>query len=276
MSATIEDVRQFWEENPLFTGESKHEINSKEFFEEHRQVYLDDVFAGKFNDEIFIPPLDNAVVLDLGCGVGFWTIEIQKRRKHKEFHSCDLTEAALEATKKRLEIYSCSSILAQQNAEKLTYNSDTFDFINCQGVIHHTVNPDKAISEIARVLKPGGKASLSVYYKNFFLRNWKTLRFFGKFLGSRGAKLEGRGRESIFNKEDSNEITRLYDGDKNPIGISYSKKEFRTALKPYFNIEREFLYFFPARSLPFKIPKFMHRFLAKYFGFMIHVNLVKK
>jgi len=276
MSATIEDVKSFWEENPLFSGESEHPVNSKAFFEEHRQVYMDDVFAGKFEDEKFIPKLDGARVLDLGCGVGFWTIEIQKRRNVSEFFSGDLTQAALDATQKRLDIYDCKSSLSQQNAESLSYDSNFFDHVNCQGVIHHTVNPDKAIEEIARVLKSGGQASISVYYKNFFIRNWKSIRFFGKFLNKKGAKLKGRGRESIFGKEDTDEITRMYDGDKNPIGISYSKKELNSALEKYFKIEKTFLYFFPARSLPFKIPKYLHRFLAKYFGFMIHANLIKK
>ncbi|MEM7161485.1 MAG: class I SAM-dependent methyltransferase [Bacteroidota bacterium] len=276
MNAKIEDVQNFWENNPLFTGESQFEANSRAFFEEHRKVYLEDVFAGKFEDNKFIPNLENKVCLDLGCGVGFWTVEIQKRRKTGEFFSADLTKAAIDATKKRLDFYDLHSHLSQQNAEKLNFETACFDFVNCQGVIHHTVNPNKAIEEIARVLKKGGEASISVYYKNFFLRNWKSFGKIGKLLSKRGAKLEGRGREDIFKEDNTDEITRLYDGKDNPIGISYSKRELFDALTPYFEIERTFLYFFPARSLPFKIPKFFHRILAKYFGFMIHANLIKK
>ena len=55
MGKTIKDVKEFWERNPLFTGESKFEAGSKEFFEHHKKVYYDDVFAGKFKDEKFIP-----------------------------------------------------------------------------------------------------------------------------------------------------------------------------------------------------------------------------
>ena len=276
MNATIEDVKKFWENNPLFTDESEHPVNSKAFFEEHRSVYMQDVFAGKFDDEKFIPRLDNARVLDLGCGVGFWTIEIQKRRNTGDFYSADLTEAALEATAKRLQLYNCQSNLSIQNAEDLKFEDGYFDFVNCQGVIHHTVNPQRAINEIARVLKKGGKASISVYYRNFVLRNWSIFRGIARLLGNIGAKLKGRGRESIYLEEDKDEIIRLYDGQDNPIGISYSKKELRAALEEYFEIDTWFLYFFPARTLPFKLPKSIHRLLAKYFGFMIHVNLIKK
>jgi len=274
---TIEDVKSFWQNNPLFTGESSHEPGSKEFFEEHKEVYYDDVFAGEFEANRFLPDdLSESKCLDLGCGVGFWTIEIQKQRPAKSFYSADLTEAAIETTKQRLEIYELHSELSVQNAEQLQYEDNSFDFVNCQGVIHHTVNPENAFREIGRVLRPGGKASLSVYYKNFFLRNWKLLGFVGKILFKFGAKLKGRGRESIFNENDVNQITRLYDGDENPIGISYSKEELYDIVIRDFEIEKMFLYFFPARALPFNVPKSMHKFMAKYFGFMIHLNLVKK
>lgn len=80
MNKNINDVKEFWENNPLFSGESNFEVGSNEFFEEHRKVYLEDVFANNFEDKKFIPKLDEkAKVLDLGCGVGFWTIEMLKR-----------------------------------------------------------------------------------------------------------------------------------------------------------------------------------------------------
>lgn len=91
-----------------------------------------------------------------------------------------------------------------------------------------------------------------------------------------GAKLKGRGRESIFLQDDANEITRLYYGDKNPIGKSYTKKEILGMVDEYFIVDKVFLEFFPARSLPFKIPKFLHRFLYRNCGFMIFLNLRRK
>ena len=51
----IEDVKSFWDSNPLWTGESKFESGSLEFFEEHRKVYIDDCFGGSF-DIRFLPP----------------------------------------------------------------------------------------------------------------------------------------------------------------------------------------------------------------------------
>jgi ubiquinone/menaquinone biosynthesis C-methylase UbiE len=273
---SIKEVYDFWNNNPLFSGESKYETGTKEFFEEHRDIAIRDNCAGKFK-EAFIPKdLSKAKVLDLGCGIGFWTIEIQLRRKCKEFYSADLTQNALELTKKRLDIYGLKSNLSIQNAESMTYDSEFFDHINCQGVIHHTPDTEAAIKEIARVLKVNGTASISVYYKNFLLRNWNSLFFIGKILGKSGGKLSGRGRENIYNIKDTEEIVRLYDGFDNPIGKSYTKKQIIKMVEPYFVVEKTFLVFFPSRTLPFKLPKSIHLILEKYFGFMIHLNLIKK
>lgn len=277
MNKDIDAVKDFWERNPLFAGESKYQPGTKDFFEEHRKVYLEDVFANNFNKNLFIPDLPiDAKVLDLGCGVGFWTIEMIKIGGYKNMYSADLTQAALDNVVKRLEIYGLTSNLSIQNVESMTFENKLFTHINCQGVIHHTPNTHKAIQEISRILKPEGTAYISVYHKNIFLRNWGWIKLTGKVLSKLGAKLKGRGREKIFECDDTDEITRLYDGDKNPIGKSYSEDEIIEMVSPYFDVEKTFHSFFPARTLPFKIPNALHKFLSRNAGFMLHLNLRKK
>lgn len=272
---TIDDVKSFWESSPLWTGESEHEKGSKAFFDEHREVYIADCFGGKFDDR-FLPGGGNrqARVLDLGCGIGFWTVEFGLLG-YENLSSADLTAAALELAKNRCDVYGVKSNFSQQNAESMTFEDGSFDHVNCQGVVHHTPNTEQAIAEIARVIKKDGTASISVYYRNFFLRLWPIIRPIGKALYKLGAQLKGRGREGIFKEKDVDNIVRLYDGADNPIGKSYSKKEFQALLSKYFEIEEFYLHFFPARTLPFKVPKGFHRFLDKHFGFMIYATLKK-
>jgi len=43
-----------------------------------------------------------------------------------------------------------------ENLEEQTFANDTFDIVITQDVMEHVLNPDKAFSEIARTLKPGG------------------------------------------------------------------------------------------------------------------------
>ena len=273
----VDEVRDFWEESPLFSGESDNEVGSKDFFFEHRKIYMEECFGGSF-DERFLPKnkdKENAKILDLGCGIGFWVTEFGLF-DYKNLYAADLTKTALNLTEKRLSLYGIEAELSQENAEKTNFNDNFFDHVNCQGVIHHTPDTEAAVKEIHRILKSGGSASISVYYKNFFLRNWRFLSVMGYILNKFGSGLKGRGRENIYLQKDVNEIVRLYDGDENPIGKSYSKKEFLQLLKGSFEIDETYLHFFPTRSLPFKIPKIFQKILDKYFGFMIYASLTKK
>ncbi len=270
---SIEKVKDFWENQPLFLGESKHLIGTKKYFEEHRAVYINDCFAGEIDNRLF--PGKNDLTLDLGCGPGFWTVEFFKSGV-VNIIAADLTQQAIELTQKRLAIFNCKAEVRQENAQSLSFPDSLFDHVNCQGVIHHTPDTQACIAEIARILKPNGKAVISVYYQNFILRNLKKLNWIGKLLSRFGAKLSGRGREKIFSENDVDEITRLYDGRKNPIGKSYSKKIFIQMLEPYFEIKSVFFHFFPARALPFKIPALFHKHLDTLLPFMIYAELYKK
>ena len=273
----LEEVRAFWENNPLWTGESSFEPGTAAFFEEHRSVYLADCFGGAFDLRFLPPPRANGQemrVLDLGCGIGFWVSEFAMRGLNN-LVAADLTEQALAITAKRLEAYEVKAELIIQNAEAMTFEADTFDHVNCQGVIHHTPNTEATIAEIARVLKPGGTASISVYYRNPILRLWPLLRWIGWPLAKLGGGLKGRGREGIFLKSDVDEIVRLYDGHKNPIGKSYTRSQFIALLNQHLEVQETYLHFFPARALPFRIPTSLHRWLDRNLGFMIYATVRK-
>lgn len=273
----IDAVKRFWESNPLFSGESSFEPGSRDFFEEHRLTVLQDVMAGEMAKRRFFPRNPESLrVLDLGCGIGFWTIEMQLQNPRLEMHAADLTVKALEMTSRRLELYRLHAGLSQQDAERMGFKDSYFDHVNCQGVIHHTPDTRAAVKEIARVLKAGGTANISVYYKNVFLRTWGLLYPLGRIITRFGGKLRGRDREDIFLKKDTEELVRCFDGADNPVGRAYSFNEIEAIVTPYFNIEHRFLFFFPARALPIHLPGFIHRFLQCTCGFMIHLNLIKK
>ena len=271
---TIEDVRRFWNENPLWTGESEFEPGTLEFFEEHRKVYIEDCFAGEIDSRLFPGEAKGCPVLDLGCGVGFWLVEFGNRG-FQDLHGADLTPNSLEIARKRCDIYGIHARLSEQNAEKTEFDDGEFGHVNCLGVVHHTPNPGKAVAEIARIVRPGGTASISVYYKNLPIRAWPIFRPFAKVFARLGAKLSGRGREKIFELDSVDDIIRVYDGDENPIGIGYTKKEFVEELGKSFEVEEIYYHFFPARSLPFALPGWMHRVLNRRLPFMIVARLRK-
>ncbi len=275
MTKDLNEVRHFWEENPLFSGEAKNPLGTKGFFEEHRNVYINDCFAGTLDDKLFPEKIKNEKILDLGCGVGMWATEFGLVG-YANITAADLTISGLLLTRQRAAINDIKLDLCQANAEKLPLKNATFSHVNCQGVIHHTPNTAACVEEIARVLQKNGTAIISVYYRNIFLRLWPLFKWVSKIVYSIGGKLRGRGRDGIFNIDDPDEVVRLYDGKLNPIGKSYSKKKIIELLTPAFVIEEIFYHFFPARALPFKIPKFIHKVLDQTFPFMIFVKLRKK
>lgn len=269
----INDVQNFWNTNPLFTGEVDYDSeNPKEFFDKHDNAYFNDVFRGITFDQSFYTPKESDVVLDLGCGIGFWSSLFSKKYNVKNLTSADLSEKSLEICKQRVP----STKILQENAEKLSFEDNSFNFINCQGVIHHTPNTQACINEIYRILKEDGKASISVYYDNILLRLSSIVyplikTFIRLFL----RKNTGRGRD--FTKSYSkDEIVRLYDGSENPIGKSYSKSKLIKMLKDggFNEIEIKY-YFFPFRFIKFKLPIWTSKFFVKLFPFMIIANLKK-
>jgi len=273
-SQTLADVKRFWERYPLWTGESLLPRGSREFYEEHARTIVHDGFAGTMDERIFRGPPRGGRALDLGCGPGFWTVELARRG----FRVCasDLTETALDLARKRCEVFGVTAEFNLQNAERMDFPDAAFDHVNCQGVIHHTPDTEACVREIARVLAPGGTASISVYYRNVILRLWPGIHWIGRLIRGLGGALKGRGREDIYATRDVKEIVRLYDGRDNPIGKCYTRAQFVRMLEPFFVVRETFLHFFPARTLPFPVPGWLHRLLDRSTGFLIYASVVKR
>lgn len=269
---TLSDVEQFWNDNPLFVGEVKFdESNPEAFFDSHDDIYFNDVLLGIKLQDIFYFPASDDKVLDLGCGIGFWSSLFVSSFSVTNMISADLTSEALRLCKIRVP----QTSVVKENAEKLSFAEKEFSFINCQGVIHHTPNTQSCLNEIYRVLDIGGKASISVYYKNSALNIASFSMPLVKIMAKLFLKNKGRGRE--FHKIKSiDELVRYYDGNDNPIGKAYSKREFKQMLiqAGFSSIEFKF-FFFPFRFFRFKFPNFLQSILVKLFPFLIVANLKK-
>ena len=49
-----------------------------------------------------------------------------------------------------------------ENIEKLTFNDDNFDYFVCLDVLEHIFDPEAAVKEMLRVVKPGGAVIFTV------------------------------------------------------------------------------------------------------------------
>ena len=264
-SPSLEDVRAFWDANPLFGGESRYVPGDGPFFEEFEDTTLRE-HSGAIAP-IFVRGVRAGVkVLDVGCGVGFWVGQFC--RLGAQVSACDLSERAVEITRRRLQFYSLSGDVRAGNAEQLPYADASFEHINCQGVIHHTPNPKACIDEFYRVLAAGGTVCLSVYFKTWALRSKLLFKAY-TFLARRMMVLKGRGRESMLWVDRPEELVRMYDGALNPIGRAYTHTELQELLGGRFQVLERMRFGFPRRALPFEVPDRLHRLLSRRFGLMI-------
>ena len=108
----------------------------------------------------------NKVCLDAGCGGGRYLVALSKLGA-KEVIGIDLSEAAITAANQRLKERGLENRtkVIRVSVLAIPFPDAKFDYVVSSGVIHHTPDPQKAFTELVRVLKPGGKFFLSVYGK---------------------------------------------------------------------------------------------------------------
>jgi ubiquinone/menaquinone biosynthesis C-methylase UbiE len=102
---------------------------------------------------------------DIGCGSAVHGTANLLSLGAGHVNALDLDESFLEPARDRLELepqYDDRWSLDIGSLMSLPYESNSFDFILCAGVIHHVADDALGLEEIYRVLKDGAKAYLSV------------------------------------------------------------------------------------------------------------------
>ena len=97
---------------------------------------------------------NSKTVLDVGCAGGFMTEAIAE--KGANVTGIDPAQDAIAAARSHAEQSGLSVRYDVGVGEQLPYPDDSFDAVVCVDVLEHVSDLQKVISEIARVLKPGG------------------------------------------------------------------------------------------------------------------------
>jgi len=145
------------------------EPGSRGWFEEIDRRFLASAYYAKGSDgrpfERFMRSADvnGKEVLEVGCGMG--THAAMLARAGARLTGIDLTEKAVETTRRRFEIFGLHGDIQRADAENLPFLSDSFDMVWSWGVIHHSSSMEKCLSEIWRVLRSRGRLLLMVYYR---------------------------------------------------------------------------------------------------------------
>ncbi|MFO7530769.1 MAG: malonyl-ACP O-methyltransferase BioC [Marinobacter sp.] len=97
-------------------------------------------------------------ILDLGCGTGWFTRELQKRFPEAQIIGVDLSPGMIEKARSS----SPESIeWLTADAESLPFTSDTFDLIFSNLMIQWCQHPGTVLAHCRRLLKPDGRLAVS-------------------------------------------------------------------------------------------------------------------
>lgn len=161
---SVQRVRAFWNTEACGTHFVEPSDDPGEFFAKYRDF--------RYRTEWHIPEFArfeqarDAHVLEIGCGNGVDGAMFAASGAH--YTGIDLTDEALEATQRHFAAAGLTGQFRHENCESLSFPNETFDVVYSFGVLHHTPEPEAAVREVYRVLKPGGKALVMLYHKHSF------------------------------------------------------------------------------------------------------------
>jgi SAM-dependent methyltransferase len=131
-----------------------------------------DAHSAAFYDWVLdlVQPRAGSRLLDVACGSGGF---LQRARaRGLEVVGLDVSPAAIELAAKRLP----GADLRVGDAEQLPFELSSFDLVTCLGSLEHFPSPQRGAAEIARVVRPDGRAIVFVPNLFFLGHVWFGLR----------------------------------------------------------------------------------------------------
>ncbi|MBC3889062.1 methyltransferase domain-containing protein [Acetobacterium paludosum] len=140
----LEDIRSYWNlRAPSFSKGNVEELNS-----ESKKEWIQTITS-------FAPVPEYKKVLDIGCGPGFFSIMLAQAGY--QVTAVDYTDNMLEEARKNAGNFGVEIEFLQMDAQNLTFDDGTFDFVISRNVTWNLEQPVKAYSEWLRVLRPNGR-----------------------------------------------------------------------------------------------------------------------
>lgn len=288
-----ERVRAFWQANPCGVKFADAAPGTRRFYEL--------VEAHRYTKEWHIPDAADFAgarglkVLEIGCGLG--TDGAQFAAAGADYTGVDLTEAAVELARQRFELFNLPGKFQTADAENLDFADDSFDLVYSHGVLHHTPETAKAIAQVHRVLRPGGRAVVMLYHRDSYnyrvnisvlrragaqLLRWEpgvkvVHRITGEPLESLREHAELLKTEKDSYLKPAEFLSQNTDGAGNPLARVYSRKEARELFKDFSSVTLK-TYFLNKRWLPLVgnvLPRSLESRLAARWGWHLWIYATK-
>jgi ubiquinone/menaquinone biosynthesis C-methylase UbiE len=252
---TLDEVQKFWQENPLCAMEIPFPIGSKpyfEYFDALREHIEPPAFAERLHE---FSAFAGKKVLDVGCGNG-WVLS-RYAAKGAEVFGVDVTQAAVDLCGKRFENAGLKGDFRVADAQNLPFPDNTFDCVCSMGVLHHVPDTAKGVSEIHRVLKPGGRLIVMFYHKNSAKYQWSYRRASWRL------------------KRPLQELVNEFDGAGNPKGVAYTRSGLRILLSRFQDLKM-FVGYLEARDVIPRFGKYLPDAVFRPLAWLIGWNLYAK
>ena len=176
---TVQAVHDYWNTHTLgfqYVRDTNLEAGSPGFFAHIRpwmNPYKFPWIMSRIEREAAL--LKGKHLLEIGCGMGYDSLEFLKRGVRVT--ATDLTPNAIKVTRRHFEVEGVQADeIRTANALELPFADETFDAVWSNGVLHATGDTSRAIREARRVLKTGGRAIISHFYRKpswmYLLHNW--------------------------------------------------------------------------------------------------------
>lgn len=167
-------VHDYWSKQACGTFASQRAKFTREYFDEI------EAYRYRLEPEIFsfaqFTRFHGCRVLEVGIGAG--TDFLQWVRAGAKVSGIDLTQEGVDHVRERLGIYGLAAEdVKVADCETVPYPENTFDLVYSWGVIHHTPNTEKALSEIVRVCRPGSRCKIMVYHRHSLQAFYVWLRY---------------------------------------------------------------------------------------------------
>lgn len=116
-----------------------------------------------------LDPAPGGRFLDLSCGLGYFLLAAREHDPTLRLEGLDHSAYAVREARARVP----EARVRRGDALKQPYPDGRFDAVACIGSLEHYADPEQGLSEIHRVLKPGGKAL--IYVPNLFFVGYIAL-----------------------------------------------------------------------------------------------------
>lgn len=212
-----DNIRNFWNNNPLCASRIPYKLGTQEYFKYYDKL-REDIEDLKFSYKMHeYKKSAGKKVLDVGCGNGY--ILSKYAKEGAKVFGIDITSTAVSLCRRRFKFLGIKGDFREASAEKLPFKDKTFDYVCSMGVLHHVANTEKAVKEIFRVTKPGGRVIIMVYHRNSALYKLKLPLL------------------SFLKKKTMQQLVNELDGIGNPKGDIYSITELKHLLNQFKQLE---------------------------------------